>query len=211
MPENLGGNNMSKTNSRHNPILENYHVNKVENCINTDEKIVNSDNETDIVHIGRKSQNECVVITLIGKRDQKALWDSGACRCAISYKCYNRLHPKYKTELFLSQIRIRAANGTFITNKGECDITFEIAGVEFTFPFLCSDQLSQDMILGLNFQKAYHLGIYWMPDDSLYLTSNGEPFAETEPIHDLNALIFCAETTVIPPSQMATYHIRCQK
>ena len=55
------------------------------------------------------------------------------------------------------------------------------------------------MILGLNFQKAYHIGTYWMPDDSVYLTLNGEPFAETEPIHDLNALIFCAETTIIPP------------
>ena len=54
------------------------------------------------------------------------------------------------------------------------------------------------MILGLNFQKAYHIGTYWMPDDSLYLILNGEPFAETEPIHDLNALIFCAETTIIP-------------
>ena len=186
MPENLRGNNSSNTNSRHNPILENHSVHKVEKSINADENIVNSDNETDIVHIGRKSQNECTVITSIGNRDQKALWDSGAGRCVISYECYNRLHPKYKTELFSSQIRIRAANGTFIPNKGECDITFEI-GVGFTFPFLCSDQLSQDMILGLNFQRAYHIATYWMPDDSLYLTLNGEPFGETEPIHDLNA------------------------
>ena len=164
-----------------------------------------------LTHIGRKSQNECAVITSIGNRDQKALWDSGVGRCVISYECYNRLHSKYKTELFSSQNRIRAANGTFIPNRGECDITFEIPGVGFTFPFLCSDQLSQDMILGLNFQKAYHIGTYWMPDDSLYLTLNGETFAETEPIHDLNALIFCAETTIIPPFQMATYHVRCQQ
>ena len=202
---------MSKTNSRHNPILDNHSAHKVEKSINTDENIVNSDNESDIVHIGRKSQNECSVITSIGNRDQKALCDSGVSRCVISYKCYNRLHPKYITELFSSQISIRAANGTFIPNKGECDITFEIAGVGFTFPFLCSDQLSQDMILGLNFQRDYHIGTYWMPDDSLYLTLNGEPFAETEPIHDLNVLIFCVETTIIPPSQMATYHGRCQQ
>ena len=152
-----------------------------------------------ILYISAESQNECAVITSIGNRDQKALWDSGAGRCVISYVCYNRLHPKYKTELFSSQIRIGAANGTSVPNKGECDIAFEIAGVGFTFPFLCSDQLSQDMILGLNFQKAYHIGTYWMPDDSLYLTLNVEPFAETEPIHDLNVLIFCAETTIIPP------------
>ena len=190
---------MSKKNSRHNPILENHSVHKVEISINTEKNIVNSDNETDIVHIGRKSQNDCAVITSIGNRDQRALWDSGASRCVICHESYNRLHPKYKAELFSSQIRIRAANGTFIPNKGECDVTFEIADVGFTFPFLCSDQLSQDMILGLNFQKTYHIGTYWMPDDSLYLTLSGEPFAETEPIHDLNALIFCAETIIIPP------------
>ena len=78
MPENLRGNNLSKTNPGHNPILENHSVHKIENSINTDENIVNSDNETDIVHIGRKSQNECAVITSIGYRGQKALWDSRA-------------------------------------------------------------------------------------------------------------------------------------
>ena len=130
---------MSKRNSRHNPILENHSAHKVEKSINTDENIVNSDNETDIVYIGRKSQNEYAVITSIGNREQKDLWDSGTGRCVISYECYNRLHPKYKTELFSSQIRIRAANGTFIPIEGECDITYEIAGVDFSFPFLCSD------------------------------------------------------------------------
>ena len=38
-----------------------------------------------------------------------------------------------------------------------------------------------------------------MPNDTLFLTLNGEPFAETEPINDLNALILCSETTIIPP------------
>ena len=64
--------------------------------------------ETEIVHIGRMSQNECAVITVIGARSQKALWDSGAGRCIISYDCYNILHPKYKTELFPSSVKIRA-------------------------------------------------------------------------------------------------------
>ena len=50
--------------------------------------------ETEIVNIGRKSQNECTVITMIGARSQKALWDSGAGRYIISYDCYNSLHPK---------------------------------------------------------------------------------------------------------------------
>ena len=82
--------------------------------------------ETEIVHISRKSQNNCTVITTIGARSHKALRDSGAGRCIISYDCYNSLHPKYKTELFPSSVRIRAGNGIFIANKGKCDITLKI-------------------------------------------------------------------------------------
>ena len=40
--------------------------------------------ETETVHIGRRSQNKCAVIMVIGARGQKALWDSGAGRCVIS-------------------------------------------------------------------------------------------------------------------------------
>ena len=95
--------------------------------------------ETEIIHISRKSQNECTVITMVGARSQKALWDSDAGRCIISYDCYKSLHPKYKTDLFPGSVRIRATNGTFIANKGECDITLKINNEQFTFPFLCSD------------------------------------------------------------------------
>ena len=52
--------------------------------------------EPEIVHIDRWSQNECAIITVIGDRSQKALWDSGAGRCIISNDCYNSLHPKHK-------------------------------------------------------------------------------------------------------------------
>ena len=99
--------------------------------------------ETEIVHTGRKSCNECTLITTVGAKSQKALWNSGANRCIISYDCYNSLHLKYKTELFPSNVRIRAANGTFIANKCKCDKTLKINNKRFTFPFLCSDQLSQ--------------------------------------------------------------------
>ena len=148
------------------------------------------------------------LITMIGARSQKALWDSGAGRCIISYDCYNNLHPKYKTELFPSSVRIKAANGTFIANKGECDITLKINNERLTFPFLCSDQLSQQMILGHNFSKAYHIGMLWNADDVMSLTRNGMPFAETLPTNDVNTLVFCMESTVIPP--YSNGYIRCR-
>ena len=153
--------------------------------------------ETEIVHICGKSNNKCAVITMIGAKSQKALWNSGTGRCIISYDCYNSLHPKYKMELFPSSVRIRATNGTFIANKGECDITLKINNEGFTFPFLCSDQLSQQMTLGHNFSKAYHIGMLWNADDVRSLTTN-----------DINALVFCAESTVMPC--YSNGYIRCR-
>ena len=116
---------------------------------------------------------------MIGNRNRKALGDSGAGRCIISYDCYNILHPKYRTELFPSSVRIRAMNGTFIANKGECDITLKINNERFKFPFLCLDQLSQQMILDHNFSEAYHIGTLWDAGNVMSLTGNGIPFAET--------------------------------
>ena len=60
--------------------------------------------ETEIVHIGRKSQNECAVITTIGDRSQKAPWDSGAGRCVISYDSYNSLHPRNTKQICLQVV-----------------------------------------------------------------------------------------------------------
>ena len=117
-----------------------------------------SSSETEIVHIGRRFQNKCAIMTVIGDRSQKALWYSGAGRCIISYDCYTSLHPKYKMELFPSSVKIGAGNGTFIPNRGDCDVTFKISKERFKFPFLCLDQLSQQMILGHNFSKGYCIG-----------------------------------------------------
>ena len=61
----------------------------------------------------------------------------------LSFESYKMIPEKYKTELFASSIKIKAANGTLIKNNGECDITFRSGTEKFTFPFLCSDQLSQ--------------------------------------------------------------------
>ena len=133
-----------------------------------------------------------------GKR-LKALWDSGAGRCVISYfECYNKISPKFKLDLFTSDIRL-AANGTFITNKGECEISFKIGQERFRFSFLCSDQSSCELILGHNFAQTFHIGTLWNANDVMSLTRNGKPFADTLHTDDINALVFSTESSVIPP------------
>ena len=60
-PENLRRNELNTNDIRQIPSPVNKTVNPV--------KI---DDETKIVHIDRKSQNECAVITTVGNRSQKA-------------------------------------------------------------------------------------------------------------------------------------------
>ena len=64
MPEDLGGNGFQEKDIRQSSS-------PVHNAIRMDV-------ETWIVHIGRKSHNECDMITTICNRNQKALWDSTA-------------------------------------------------------------------------------------------------------------------------------------
>ena len=143
-----------------------------------------------------------------GKRSFKALWDSSAGRCVISYECYNKISPKFKSDLFTIDIRLKAANGTFITNKGECEISFKICQERFRFPFLCSDQLSQELVLGHNFAQTFHIGTLWNANDVMSLTRNGKPFADTLHMDDINALVFSTDSIFIPPFSNA--FIKCK-
>ena len=49
------------------------------------------------------------------------------------------------------------------------------------------------------YSKAYCIGMMWNIDDVMSLTRNGMPFAETLPTNDINALVFCTESTTILP------------
>ena len=128
-----------------------------------------------------------------------------------TFDCYNAIPAKYKTDLFTSPIKIKAANGTLIENKGECDITFKIGPIKFTFPFLCSAELSQQFILGYNFPKAFHIGTTWSADDIMSLTYQGKPIAHTISTKEINFIVFCCESTIIPPFSNAKIKCRAPK
>ena len=87
-------------------------------------------------------------------------------------------------------------------------MTFVSSDERFTFPFLCSDQLSKQIILGHNFSKAFHIGTSWDQDDNMYHTKQGKPFEQTIPSSTINALVFCTESIVIPP--YSNGYIQCK-
>ena len=209
MPDPLRGNNLISHYNRQHPSSTN---NDVHSPVNTHQPSINSpvDNnleETDIVHLGRKPQDECSLFIETGKRKFKALWDSGAGQCVLSFDCYNAIPARYKSDLFPSLIRIRAANGSIIDNKGECDITFRIGQTNSHSHFLCSNSLSQQFILGHNFSRAFHIGTTWSPDDIMSLTYEGRPIAQTIPTRQINSIVFCCESTTIPP--LSNAKVRC--
>ena len=217
MPEPLGGHNSIPHIIRHPTCLDNiYCDNNVHSSIETKSQDVNSSvnstpAETDLVHLGRRPQDEYSLFIQTGKRSHKALWDSGAGQYVLSFDCYNAIPTKYKTDLFTSPIKIKAANGILIENKGECGITFKIGPIKFTFPFLCSAQLSQQFILGYNFSKAFHIGTTWSADDIMSLTYQGKPIAQTISTKEINSIVFCCESTVIPPFSNAKIKCRAPK
>ena len=153
MPNPLRGNNINSDNSRQHPSSTNDD-NDVDSPMNTNQPSVNSsvDNyfeETDLVHLGRKPQDECSLFIETGKRKFKALWDSGAGQCVLSFDCYNAIPARYKSDLFPSLIKIRAANGTIIDNKGECDITFRIGQTKSPFHFYAQIVCHNNLYLGI--------------------------------------------------------------
>ena len=174
------------------------------------DKTVNNtaNDDTEIIHLHKKSADECALMVLLGNRHHRALSGLGAGKCVISFDSYKSIPTKYKTQLYPSSIKIKAANGTFITNNRECDFTFVIGDERFTFPFLCSDQLFQQIILGHNFAKAFHIGTWWDQDDNMYLSRHGNPFEQTIPSSTINALIFYTESIVIPP--YSNGYIQCK-
>ena len=124
---------------------------------------------------------------------------------------YKTIPEKLKTQLFPSKILIKAANGSMIENKGECDITFKIGPVRFTFTFLVSNELTQDVILGHNFSKAFHIGTDWNKNDEMFLTMNGQQLTTTISTKAINALVQCAESITIPPRSNAVVKCRVPK
>ena len=203
MPEPLRGNKINNSKIRHIPIQNKSNDDKtsIEIQSNRDISPVNIHilPETEIVHLGQRSKDECSLFIQTGKRTHKALWDSGACKCVLSLESYNMIPDKYKTDLFPSSIKIKAANGTIIDNSGECDITFRMGTQKFTFPFLCSSQLSQQVIIGHNFCNTFNIGTIWTAADVMSLTYEGKPIAQCIRTKGINALVFCAESIVIPP------------
>ena len=70
---------------------------------------------------------------------------------------------------------------------------------------------TQDVILGYNFKKAFHIGTDWNRNDEMYLKMNGQFLTTTLNTKNINALVQCAESVVIPPRSNAQIQCKANK
>ena len=82
---------------------------------------------------------------------------------------------------------------------------------KLTFPFLCSDQLSQAIISGHNFCNTLNIGTVWTSPDILSFTYDSQTIEQCVRTKGINALVFCAESTVILPFSNAKIPCRGPK
>ena len=177
---------------------------------NLDRNVISfSKADTEIVEINQNT--ECCIDIKIGDRKYKTLWDTGAGKCVISKEQYLSLPEKEKTPLLHSNVVIRGAEGSLIKNDGECEINFQLGPVKFTFPFLVSSALTQGIILGYNFKRAYKIGSDWTKNDEMYLKMKGQFLTTTISTKDINTLVQCTETTIIPPRSNAKIPCKASK
>ena len=85
--------------------------------------------------------------------------------------CNNTHKANYSS---LKILNLEVAEGPIVSSDGECEITFKICPATFTFSFLVSNALTQDIILGYNFKKTFHIGTDWNRNDEMYLKMNGQ-------------------------------------
>ena len=78
-----------------------------------DKNTLDNANSAEIVKIGTK--DDFSILIKIGDRNYKTLWDSGAGCSVISIDNYKKIPVISKTEIFESDIKIKAASGLPLT------------------------------------------------------------------------------------------------
>ena len=80
------------------------------------------------------------------------------------------------------------ANGTSLGAIGRINCETEIGGRTFRQTFLVCENLTRNLILGVDFAKQHAAGVHWTKHNSFVLTIDGETVAETKELHNKAAV-----------------------
>ena len=94
------------------------------------------------------------------------------------------------------------ANGTSLGAIRKINCKIEIGKERFKQTFLVCENLTRNLILGVDFAKQHAAGVHWTKKNSFILTINGETVAETQELHN-KAAVSLKKRTKLPPRSCA--------
>ena len=89
------------------------------------------------------------------------------------------------------------ANGTSLGAIGKINCEIEIGKERFKQTFLVCENLTRNLLLGVDFAKQHTAGVHWTKKNSFVLTINGETVAETQELHN-KAAVSLKKRTKLP-------------
>ena len=134
----------------------------------------------------------------IAKREVFTRFDTGASRSVKSGETLRKLNLDSKNLDTKNLPTVVGANGTSLGAIGKINCEIEIGEKRFKQTFLVCENLTRNLILGVDFAKQHAAGVHWTKHNSFVLTIDGETVAETKELHN-KAAVPLKKRTKLPP------------
>ena len=129
----------------------------------------------------------------IENREVFTLFITGASRSVMSGETFRKLNLDTK-----NLPTVEGANGTSLGAIGKINCEIVIGKKNFRQTFLVCENLTRNLILGVDFTKQHAAGVHWTKHNSFVLTIEGETVAETKELHN-KAAVSLKKRTKLPP------------
>ena len=97
---------------------------------------------------------------------------------------------------------VMGANGMSLGVIGKINCEIEMGRKKFKQTFLVCENLTRNLIPGVDFAQQHAAGIHWTKNNSFVLTIDGETVAETKELHS-KAAVSLRKRTKLPPRSCA--------
>ena len=142
----------------------------------------------------------------IENRTVNTLLDTGASRSVMSADTFKILKLKDKDLSTENIPRVVGANGTSLGAIGQITCEIKIGKKECKQTFLVCQNLTRNLILGVDFTQKHAAGVHWTKHNSFVLTIDGDKVAETNEKHQ-NASVSLKRKTKLPPRSCAVVDV----
>ena len=128
--------------------------------------------------------------TKIGNTICNALIDTGATRCCISEKYYEKLQLA-KIHL-LQNVNVRSATGSNLAPIGLINCTFELGGTKFNCDFIVCRNLTRPLIMRRYFLIQNHISVRYSKNGKCILDHKQQEFVASLSVEDKLQISRCS-------------------